>query len=91
MISSHLALPREGNFQEILHIFAHLKKHMNSEMKFDPSDSDIDMDSFQCHDWSYSIYSLPGEEIKEKLPPNMPQPFGNGFKLQCFVEADHEG
>ena len=24
---------------------------MNSEMKFDPSDSDIGMDSFQCHDY----------------------------------------
>ena len=47
MLSSHLALPREGHFQELIHIFAYLKKHMNSEMVFDPSDTDIDMDSFQ--------------------------------------------
>ena len=64
---------------------------MNSEMVFDPSDPDIDMDSFQRQDWSYSIYSLPGEKLKEKLPPNMPQPLGNGFKLCCFVDADHTG
>ena len=55
MLSSHLALPREGHFQEILHIFAYLKKHMNSDMVFDPSDPDIDMDSFRRQDWSYSI------------------------------------
>ena len=44
MLSSHLAMPREGNFQELLHIFFYLKKHMNSEMVFDPSDPDVNMD-----------------------------------------------
>ena len=57
ILSSHLALPREGHFQELLHIFAYIKKHMNSEMVFDTIDPDIDMDSFQLQDWSYSIYS----------------------------------
>ena len=64
---------------------------MNSDMVFDPSDPDIDMDSFQRQDWSYSIYSLPGEELKEALPYKMPHPLGNGFKLRCFVDADHAG
>ena len=91
MLSSHLALPREGQFQELLHIFAYLKKYMNSEMLFDPIYPDIDMDSFQRQYWSYSIYSSPGKELKEALPPNIPPPLGNGFKLRCFVDADHEG
>ena len=64
ILSLKLTLPREGHFQELLHIFAYLKKYMNSEMVFDPSDPDIDMDSFQRQDWSYSIYSSPGEELK---------------------------
>ena len=89
MLSSHLALLREGHFRELLHIFSHIKKRMNSEMVFDPSDTDIDMDSFQRQDWSYSIYSSLGEKLKEPLPPNMPQPLGNGFKIHCFVDADH--
>ena len=55
MLSSYIALLREGRFQELLHIFAYLKKYMNSEMVFDPSDPDIDMDSFRRQDWSYSI------------------------------------
>ena len=91
MLSSHLALPREGHLQELLHIFAYLNKHMNSEIVFDPSDPDIDTDSFQRQDWSYSIYSSPGEELKEALPPNTPQTLGNGFKLRCFVDAYHAG
>ena len=64
---------------------------MNTEMVFDPSNPDIDMNSFQGQDWSYSIYSSPGEELKEALPPNMPNPLGHGFKIRCFVDADNAG
>ena len=57
MLSSHLVLPREGHFQELLQIFAYLKKHMNLEMVLYPSYPYIDIDSFQQQDWNYSIYS----------------------------------
>ena len=60
-------------------------------MIFDPSEQDIDMKSFQRQDWSYSIYSSPGEELKEVLPPNMPHLLGNGFKIRSFVDTDHAG
>ena len=36
MLSSHLAMPREGHTPELLHVFAYLKKHMNTEMVFNP-------------------------------------------------------
>ena len=91
MLSSHLAMPREGHLEELIHIFAYLKKHMKSEMVFDPSIPDIDMSSFQCHDWSYSIYSSPGDTTEESFPPNMPTPKGGGFKISCSVDADNAG
>ena len=47
MMSSHLAMPRGGHMQDLLHVFAYLKKHINTEMVFDPSDPEIDMNSFQ--------------------------------------------
>ena len=55
MLSSRLEMPREGHMQDLLHVFAYLKKHMNTEMVFDPSEPEIDMNSFQRQDWSYSI------------------------------------
>ena len=91
MMSSHLALPREGHLQEVLHIFGYLKKHMNSEMVFDPSEPEIDMNEFKREDWGYSIYSSPGEELKEELPPKMPKPLGKAFKVRGYVDADHAG
>ena len=91
MLSSNLAMPREGHMQELLHVFAYLKKHMNTEMVFDPSEPENDMNSFQRQDWSYSIYSSPGEELKEALPPNMPKPLGHGLNIHCFVDDNHAG
>jgi hypothetical protein len=42
MMSSHLALPREGHFAQLFRIFAYLKKYHNSEMVFNPSDPAVD-------------------------------------------------
>ena len=34
---------------------------------------------------------MPGEDLKEALPPNMTTPLGKAFTIQCFVDADHAG
>ena len=38
MMSSHLALPREGHLEQVLHIFAYLKKYHNTELVYDPNE-----------------------------------------------------
>ena len=91
MLSSHLAMPREGHMLELLHVFVYLKKHMNMEMVFNPSKTEIHMNFFQRQDWSYYMYSSPDEELKEALTPNIPKPLGHGFKIRFFVDADHAG
>ena len=50
MISSHLALPRRGHLDALVHMFAYLKTHHNLEMVFSPSDLDLDMDLFPRED-----------------------------------------
>ena len=88
MLSSHLALPREGHLDQIFNIFAYLKRNHNSEMIFDPSDPDIDQSLFDRKDWTASEFGLTLEEV---LPPNMPTPRGMGFVMRAFVDADHAG
>ena len=46
IFSLYLVLSQEVQMQELLQIFAYLKKHLNSEMVFDPSEPDIDMTPF---------------------------------------------
>jgi len=60
-------------------------------MVFDLSEPDINVNTLQIQYWSYSVYSSPGEELKEILPPNMPKPLGNGFNIGCFVDDDYAG
>ena len=91
MLSSHLTMPQESHLEELCHVFMCLKKHIKSEMVFDPSEPEVDLNEFPRQDLSYSIYSSPGEELKGMLPPDMPEPLGNGFTGRCFIYADHAG
>jgi hypothetical protein len=86
MMSSHLALPRQGHLEQVLHIFGYLKKYHNSEMVFDPSDPAVDEKIFQKQDWASSEF---GDSLQEELPGNMPQPRGMGFTMTANVDADH--
>ena len=89
MMSSHLALPREGHLKELYHIFAYLKAHSNAEMVFDPTPIDFDRSIFERQDWSYSAYGY--ESLEEELPMNMPTAHGQSMTMRVFVDADHAG
>ena len=69
MIYSHMALPREGHFAQVFHIFAHLKNHHNSALVFDLSYPNVNIESFSKHDWT-KLYG----DVKEAMPPDMPEP-----------------
>jgi hypothetical protein len=88
LLSSHLALPRQGHLKQLFHIFGYLKRNHNAEMVFDPSDPVIDESLFECKDWSTSAYGLEGAK---EMPPNMPEARGLGFIMRAFVDADHAG
>lgn len=89
MMSSHLALPREGHLRELYHIFAYLKAHSNAEMVFDPTPVLPDMNLFTRLDWSYSPSD--GETLQEELPADMPTPLGKSMTMRVFVDSDHAG
>jgi hypothetical protein len=86
-LSSHLVLPRVGYLEQIFHIFAHLKKYHNTEVVYDPSDPVIDEAQFDAKDWASSEFGhLDGVE---ELPPNMPEPRGQGFVRKAKVDTNH--
>jgi len=87
MMSSHLAMPREGHLGQIFHIFTYLRKFHNTEIVYDPSDPCIETGNFERKDWTSSEFGhISGEE---ELPPNMPEPRGLGFIMSAKVDADH--
>ena len=67
MMSSSLALPQTGHFEQLYYIFLYLKKHQNTEIVFDPSDPMIDEEFFEKPDWSNSVYATDDTDLKEAL------------------------
>ena len=86
-MSSHLALPRRGHLEQVLHMFGYIKKHHNYEMVFDPSEPSVAHKDFKCEDWSSSIYG----DIEEEIPPNIPHLRVLGLVVRVCVDSNHSG
>ena len=56
-------------------------------MVFDPSYPDIDMENFEKHEWSKTVYDCGPED----LPPNMPKSRGLGIIVSAYVDSYHAG
>ena len=69
VLSSCLAMPRQGHLQQALHIFAYLKRHHNSRIIMDPTYPDISTEDFPKYDWT-DHYDV----AKDDLPSNAPTP-----------------
>ena len=87
MLSSCLALPREGHLEQVLHIFAHLRKYHGAELVCDPSDPVVDQSKCEAKDWTSSEFGH--FDGSEQLPENMPEPRGIGFDIRAKVDASH--
>ena len=86
MMSSFVAMPREGHLQQLFQIFAYLKLHHNARLVLDPSYPDIDMNDFTKRNWK-EFYG----DAKEAKPLNAPRPLGMEFLIRAFVDADFAG
>ena len=86
MLSTHLALPREGHLQQAYHIFGFLKAKPKRTIAFDPQHPDIDEARFVKCDW-HDFY----RGAKEPIPGDAPVARGNIVSTHCFVDADHAG
>ena len=87
-LSQHQALPREGHLEAAYHIFAFMKKKQDGgRIVFDSKNPEIDERAFNSDaDWR-DFYG----DVKEELPPNMPEPRGKSVCISCFVDANHAG
>ena len=86
MMSSFLAMPREGQLQQLFHIFGYLKMHHDVRLVLDPSYPDINIDDFGKKNWK-EFYG----ETEEASSTNAPRALGLEFLIRCFVDADFAG
>ena len=86
LMSSYLAMPREGHLEQLLHIVGYLKSHKKMRILFDASHPKIKESWFQEYDW-FDFY----RDAKEPIPPNAPEARGHDVVTTCFVDANHAG
>ena len=55
LISAHLALPRIGHLEKIIHMFGYIKMHLNRKIAFDAARPSIDERILKKYDW-YDFY-----------------------------------
>jgi hypothetical protein len=85
-MSAHLAAPREGHLEQVIHIFGYLKKHPKRKIAFDYAIPRISEKRFTQYDWQ-DFY----RDAEEAIPSNMPVPRGHQVTISCFVDADLAG
>ena len=73
--------------EQVLHIFAYMKKYHNTELVYDPSDPVVDKNDFKRRDRVSSEFGH--VEGKEVFPANMSESRGHGFIIRGKVDADH--
>ncbi len=86
MLSSHMALLRQGHLEVALHVMLYLSLHHNSQLCMVPTYPAIDSTQFPKCDWS-EFYS----EVEEPIPPNASGVIGKVVDLRMFVDRDHAG
>ena len=86
LMSSHLALPRRGQLEQLYHIFGYLKAHPKRKLFLDPQHPKLDERAFKVYDWC-DFY----RDAKEAIPDDMPRPRGSIVSTHCFVDSDHAG
>ena len=69
LLSSHVALPKEGRLEAAIHVMAHVGQRYNSRLMYDPSYPEIDHSDFKECDWS-EFYG----DTKEAILVNAPEP-----------------
>ena len=84
MMSTHLAMPRQGHLEQVHHIFGYLKERPKWKLFFNPQHPVLDKRSFTTYDW-YDFY----RDAKEPVPGDMPAPRGQMDSTHRFVDSDH--
>ena len=84
LMARFAACPRDNQFQQVIGIFAYLKKHLRSKIVMDIKTHNWDQINWIEHDWK-EYYP----EAIEPLPNNAPEPRGIPVQINMFCDAAH--
>lgn len=87
LLSAYQASPRQGHLEQLLHIFAFLKKNPKLTLYFDPTEPVLDPGMFK--DDSPEVFQEIYRDAREEIPPHMPEPRGRRVTTTAYADASH--
>ena len=84
LMSTYMAMPREGHLQQLYRIFRHLKIHPKRKIAFHFAHPQISERMLKSYDW-HDFY----RDASEAIHNDMLKPRGNMMSTHCFVDASH--
>jgi hypothetical protein len=86
LLPQYQANPREGHLEQLLNIFAFLRKHPKITLYMSPELPRMDFGDFMTKKADFAeIY----RDAEEPLPHRMPIPRGRGLAMTAFIDASH--
>ena len=79
-MSSYMASPRIGHFEQVLHIFGYLQNVPKFTLVMDPLMPNVSEDRFIEADW-HDFY----RDAKEEIPTNLPVPKVNLYPFHVLL------
>ena len=86
-LGRYRSAPTVGHLERAKRIVGYLKKFPHATIRFCtgiPNHESVYGENAESHDWMYSVYGNP----KEDLPPNAPVPMGKPMRTTTFVDAN---
>ena len=78
--------PREGHFEAMKRVFGYLKGHLKGKIVYDTRELDTSKSTFiDLNNLNWIRHY--GENMKEELPPDMPEPLMNEAKVTIYFDA----
>jgi hypothetical protein len=87
MLSSYQAAPRQGHLEQVIHIFAYLKKKPKLTLYFDAQEPNLDPSMFNGN--SPTAFQDIYRDASEEMPAHMPPPRGRRVTTTAYVDASH--
>ena len=84
LLSQYSASPREGHLEQLLHIFAFLRRHPKLTLYLSSEMTKMDFGEFRTNKADFSeLY----RDTEEQMPHRMPMPRGRSLVMTAFVDA----
>ena len=85
-MSQYQASPRDGQLEQVLHIFSFLKKKPKLKLYMDPSLPRMDYSVFKTKPEDFKEYY---RDAEEEMQHRMPRPRGMTVATTAFMESSH--